>query len=428
MNILFVVLFLVAILVGMPVAFTLSGVGTALMAAEGIFNPVIISQNMFSGNDSAPLVAVLFFMLSGVLMEKSKITQRLMDFSYAIVGHFHGGLAHVAILVAMIFAAMSGSAVATAAAVGGMLLPAMRKKGYDDGFSAPLIASGGAIGPIIPPSIPMVIYAVIANSSVERMFLGGAVPGVLFGLGLMVYSRFYAKRNNYPREEGKFSFSELWTSFKKSFLALLMPVIILGGIFSGMFTATEAACVAAVYTFIIGKFVYKTIKWKELPRICLEAGKNTSVVMIIISSCAVLSWVLTSQQIPQQIAEALLSFSTNPMVVLMLIGTFVLVLGCFMDAVAIIVLLAPIMMPVLHQLGIDPVFFGVLLVVNVCIGALTPPVGTCLFVASRVGGVSLAKTVKAVIPMVGIAVALLLLCTIIPDIVMFLPNWLAPVV
>ncbi len=274
----------------------------------------------------------------------------------------------------------------------------------------------------------MVIYAVIANSSVERMFLGGAVPGVLFGLGLMVYSRFYAKRNNYPREEGKFSFSELWTSFNKSLLALLMPVIILGGIFSGMFTATEAACVAAVYTFIIGKFVYKTIKWKELPRICLEAGKNTSVVMIIISSCAVLSWVLTSQQIPQQIAEALLSFSTNPMVVLMLIGTFVLVLGCFMDAVAIIVLLALIMMPVLHQLGIDPVFFGVMLVVNVCIGALTPPVGTCLFVAARVGGVSLAKTVKAVIPMVGIAVALLLLCTIIPDIVMFLPNWLAPVV
>lgn len=426
MIVLFLGLFLIAIVIGMPVAFSLSGVGTAVMAWQGIFNPVIIAQNMFNGNDSTPLIAVLFFMLAGALMEKSKLTQRLMDFAYAIVGHFHGGLAHVAVLVAMLFAAMSGSAVATAAAVGGMLLPAMRKKGYDDGFSAALIASGGAIGPIIPPSIPMVIYAVIANTSVERMFLGGAVPGILFGVLLMLYSRFYAKRHNYPREEGKFDWGELGKAFKRAILALFMPIIILGGIFSGVFTATEAACVAAVYTFIIGKFVYKTIKWKELPAICLNAAKNTSVVMIIISSCSVLAWVLTSQQIPQQIAQALLAVSTNPTVVLLLISAFVLVLGCFMDAVAIVVLLSPIMLTVLQQLSIDPVFFGVLLVVNVCIGALTPPVGTCLFVASKIGGVDLAKTAKAALPMVLIAVVLLAACILFPQLVMFLPNWLAP--
>jgi C4-dicarboxylate transporter DctM subunit len=426
MIVLFLALFLFGVIIGLPVAFTLSGVGTAIMAWQGIFNPVTIARNMFSGNDSTPLIAVMFFMLAGALMEESKLTQRLMDFAYNIVGHFNGGLAHVAILVAMIFAAMSGSAVATAAAVGGMLLPAMRKKGYDDGFSAALIASGGAIGPIIPPSIPMVIYAVIANCSVERMFLGGAVPGIGFGLGLMVYSRFFAKKHNYPKEEGKFDWVELGRAFRKSLLALLMPVIILGGIFSGTFTATEAACVAAVYTFLIGKFVYRTIEWKRVPAICLAAAKNTAIIMFIISSCSVLAWVLTSQQIPQQIARTLLAVSENPVVVLLLINAFVLILGCFMDAVALVVLLSPIMLTVLQQLNIDPVFFGVLLVVNVCIGALTPPVGTCLFVASKIGGVSLAKTAKAVYPMVGIAVIVLTVCIVFPDVVMFLPNLLSP--
>ena len=210
-------------------------------------------------------------------------------------------------------------------------------------------------------------------------------------------------------------------------MALLMPVIILGGIFSGIFTATEAACVAAVYTFLEGKFVYKTIKWKSIPKICLSAAKNTAVVMFIISCCSVLAWVLTSQQIPQQIALMLLSVSTNPTIVLLLISTFVLILGCFMDAVAIIVLLSPIMLSVLQQLSIDPVFFGVLLVVNVCIGALTPPVGTCLFVSSKIGKVSLAKTSKAVLPMVAIAVGVLFLCIIFPQVIMFLPDTLAPV-
>ena len=427
MIILFVILFLAAVIIGVPVAFSLSGLGVVVMTTEGIFNPVTIAQNMFNGNDSSPLVAVLFFMLAGALMEESRLTQRLMDFAYSIVGRLHGGLGHVAILVAMIFAAMSGSAVATAAAIGGRLLPQMRARGYDDGFSAALIASGGAIGPIIPPSIPMVIYAVIANASVERMFLGGAVPGILFGLGLMVYTRFYAKRHHYPREEGKFRLQDLLASLQESILALLMPVIILGGIFSGIFTATEAACVAAVYTFLVGKFVYKTIKWKSIPKICLSAAKNTAVVMFIISCCSVLAWVLTSQQIPQQIALMLLSVSTNPTIVLLLISTFVLILGCFMDAVAIIVLLSPIMLSVLQQLSIDPVFFGVLLVVNVCIGALTPPVGTCLFVSSKIGKVSLAKTSKAVLPMVAIAVGVLFLCIIFPQVIMFLPDTLAPV-
>jgi len=368
MMVLLLILFLVAILIGLPVAFSLSGVGTAIMAWQGIFNPFIIAQNMFSGNDSTPLIAVMFFMLAGVLMDESKLTQRLMDFAHSIVGYFHGGLALVAVVVAMLFSAMTGSAVATAAAVGGMLLPAMRKKGFDGGFSAALIASGGVIGAILPPSIPMVIYAVIANCSVERMFLGGIIPGLLFGLGLMLYSRYFAKKHGYPREEGKFNWGSSVAAFKRCILALLMPLIILGGIFSGTFTATEAACVAAVYTFIVGKFVYKTIEWKRIPRICLSAAKNTAIIMFIISSCAVLAWVMTSQQIPQQLARSLISLSSNPMVVMLLVNGFVLILGLVMDAVAIVVLLSPIMLTVLCLLQIDPVFFVILLVMSNCIG------------------------------------------------------------
>jgi len=360
-------------------------------------------------------------------MDRAKLTQRLMDFAQSVVGYLHGGLAMVAILVALLFSSMTGSAVATAAAVGGMLLPAMKRKGYDGGFSAALIASGGVIGAILPPSIPMVIYAVIANASVERMFLGGIVPGIVFALALMAYSYYYSKKNGYQKETGKFNWGNFTASFKRCILALLMPFIILGGIFSGIFTATEAACVATVYTFILGKFVYKTIAWKEIPGICLAAAKNTAVVMFIISSCAVLAWVLTSQQIPQQMARSLLTLSSNPTVVMLLVNGFVLILALAMDAVAVVVLLSPIMLTVLRELQIDPVFFGILLVINVCIGALTPPVGTCIFVASRVGGVSIVKAFKAVPPMVLMAIVLLALCIIFPDIIMFLPNLLAPV-
>ena len=417
-----VLLFLGVILLGLPIVYALGGLAAIVMVWQDIFNPVTIAHNMYAGLDSFPLLAVPFFMLAGSIMEEAKITKRLMDFAYELVGRFAGGMAHVAILLAMLFAAMCGSAVATAAAIGALLLPTMRERGYDDGFSSALIACGGAIGPIIPPSIPMIIYAVIAGVSVKRMFLGGVVPGIAFGLVLMVYSFFYAKKHNYPRETEALTLKDFWNSFKRAFLALLLPVIILGGIFSGIFTATESAAVAAFYALILGFFVYRTISLKQMPKILLSAAKGTATVMIIVAAASALAWVLTSQQIPQKIATSIMAMTDNSTVVLILLNLLILVLGCFIDAVSIIMLLSPIVLTVITRMGVDPVFFGVLLTVNVCIGALTPPVGTCLFVASKAGNTRLADTCRAVIPMVGLVVMVLLLCILFPGLVLGLPN------
>ena len=347
-----------------------------------------------------------------------------MDFTYSIVGRFRGGLAHVAVLMSMIFAAMCGSAVATAAAIGVLLLPTMTERGYKTSFSAALVASGGAIGPIIPPSIPMIIYAVIAGVSVERMFLGGAIPGILFGILLMGYSTYYAKKNNLEKETKNLDFKSFIANLKSAALPLMLPVIILGGIFSGIFTATESSVVAVVYALILGLLVYRTVKIKNLPRIFLSAVKNTAGVMFILSSSAILNWVLTSQQIPQQIAGSLMAMSSNPTVVLLLVMGLVLILGCFMDALAIILLLSPMCLVVINTMGIDPVFFGVIMVINVCIGALTPPVGACLFVASKIGKVELAETSKEIVPMVLLAVGLLCACVFFPELVLFLPRFI----
>lgn len=422
MIILLVALFLLSIMIGMPIMFSLSGVAFLTMIWQDIFAPITVSTIMHSGLDSFPLLAVPFFMLAGAIMEEADITRRLMDFAYAIVGRFYGGLAHVTILLAMMFAAMCGSAVATAAAIGALMLPTMRRRGYDDGFTSALVACGGAIGPIIPPSIPMIIYAVIAGVSVQKMFLGGVFPGILFGLVLMVYSYFYAKKKSIPVETAEFNFNTILQAFKKAALPLLLPVIILGGIFSGIFTATESAAIAALYALILGMVIYKTIKIKQLPKILISAAKSTSTVMIIISCASGLAWVLTSQQIPQDIARRMMEMTNNGTVILLLLNFLVLVLGCFIDAVSIIMLLSPIVLSLLQQLGIDPVLFGILLVVNVSIGGLTPPVGTCLFVAARTGNIPLTSTAKAVVPMVILTVIVLILCVLFPQIVLWLPT------
>jgi C4-dicarboxylate transporter DctM subunit len=422
MIVLFLIFFVVAILIGIPVMFVLGGTATAIMIWQGIFNPITVGHNMYAGLDSFPYLAIPFFMLAGSLMEESKITKRLMDFAYVIVGRLPGGLAHVAIVLAMMFAAMCGSAVATAAAVASMLLPSMAARGYKKPFSAALVASGGAIGPIIPPSIPMIVFATIAGVSVERMFLAGIVPGVLFGLCLMGYSFFIAKKEHIPLEESQFTIKRFLLAFKEALLPLLMPVIILGGIFGGIFTATEAAVVSVVYAFFLGAFIFRTLSYKTIIKALLSAAKSTSVISLILASSTVLSWVLTSQRIPQEIAAAFLSVSTNPTVVLLLVMLLVLIMGCFMDALAIIMLLSPIVLVVTNQLGIDPAFFGVLMVMNVCIGALTPPVGTCLFVAAKIGNVSLLDTSKAILPMVLAVALLLVFCVLFPAIVVGLPN------
>ncbi len=420
--ILYFILFFLTVIFGMPIAIALGLTGVLIASVQGIFNPVLLGHVMYQGVDHFSLLAVPFFMLAGTLMEAGGISRRLMEFSFALVGRMRGGLAQVAVVLSMLFAGLSGSAVADTAAVGSLLIPSMREKGYREGFAAALIAAGGAIGPIIPPSIPMVIYAVIANVSVAKLFLGGVIPGIAFGLFLMAYSYYEALRHNYPRETSYFSFDKLVKTFKKGFLAFLMPVIILGGILSGIFTATESSVVAAVYAFLVGKFIYGELKWKDIPEVFARAARNTSSVMFIIAVASFLSWVLTSQQIPQTITRSLLSVSKNPLIILILLNIFILFLGCFIDAVSILVLISPVALPLIKIAGIDPIYFGVLLVLNICIGALTPPVGTCLFVASGVGNVDLAKSSRAVLPIVLIAVISLLMAIIFPSVIMYLPE------
>ncbi|MDR1977469.1 MAG: TRAP transporter large permease [Synergistaceae bacterium] len=418
----FIGFFLFTLAAGMPIAVALALTGVGMAVSTGSFRPVMLGHVMLQGVDSFSLLAVPFFMLAGGLMEEGGISRRLMDFAFALVGRMKGGLAQVAIVLSVLFAGLSGSAVADTAAVGSMLIPSMKEKGYRHGFCAALVAAGGALGPVIPPSIAMIVYAVAANASVEKLFIGGILPGVAFGVLLMIYSHIEAVRYNYPRETGNFSSKELFKAMRGGFLALLLPVVILGGIRFGFFTATESSAIAVIYALFLGKFVYGELKWSRLPTIFANAARGTSAVMLIIAVASFLSWVLTSLQIPQTLTRELLAFSKTPTVILLLINAFVLLLGCFIDAVSIIVLITPVAIPLIGSLGIDPVYFGLLLVLNVCIGALTPPVGTCLFVASSVGRISLGETAKSALPIVLIATVGLVILILFPGILMFLPN------
>jgi C4-dicarboxylate transporter DctM subunit len=423
--ILFFAAFFAMLLIGLPIAITLAITGVLISVTQGIFKPVLLGHVMFQGVDSFSLLAVPFFMLAGGLMDEGGISRRLMNFAYLLVGRMRGGLAQVGVVLSMLFAGLSGSAVADTAALSSMLAPSMKEKGYREGFIGALFAAGGAIGPIIPPSIPMIIYGVAANASISKLFIGGIIPGIFLGLLLMVYVHFEAVRHNYPRATEKVNPKELIKASRDGLLALALPVIVLGGIRLGIFTATESSVMAVVYAFILGKFVYKELKWSKIPEILASSARGTSSVLIIIAAASFLSWVLTSRQIPQNITTFLLSVSKSPMVIILLLNLFMLFLGMFIDAVSIIVLITPVATPILMRLGVDPVYFGLLLVFNVCIGALTPPVGTCLFVASSAGKIPLNKIIKAVVPIVCIELVWLLLAILFPSVLMFLPNALS---
>jgi len=426
-SLLFIVLLLGFLFMGFPVAFALGLVGFVIAYMAGIFNPIIISHIMYSqGIDSFPLLAVPFFILAGSLMEEGGISQRLIDLAQFVVGRIRGGLAQVAVVTGMFFGGITGSAIADAAAVGSVLIPAMKKKNYDPAFSAALAAAAGAVGPIIPPSIPMIIYAVIANTSVASLFLGGIVPGALYGLILMVYSYLYARRRKYPTETVPLTFQNFITVSKRGIFPLLMPVIIVGGIFSGVFTATESAVVAVVYSFIVARFIYHEVTWRNLPKILASTARSTASIMYIIGFATFLGWVITSEQIPQKVAEAIFSLSGTPWIIISMLNGLMLVLGCFIDPVSILILICPIALPIIKQIGMDPVHFGVILTVNISIGALYPPVGELLFVTSRIGKVSYYDISKAIMPMVILLIGLLFLVSLVPDTVLYLPRLFAP--
>lgn len=406
---------------GTPVAFVI-GLPVALyLLIDGSVPLTLVPQMMINGVNSFALLAVPFYLLAGTLMNTAGITMRLFDFAGCLVRHVPGGLGHVNVVNSMIFAGMSGSAVADAAGVGIIELHAMRKEGYDDTFSAGITASSATIGAIIPPSIVFVIYGVIGEVSIGALFLGGVIPGTLMGLSLMAMIYLLARRRRYPTFP-RATLRELLTALRRALLPLLTPVIIIGGMLGGIFTPTEASVVAVVYAFALGLFVYREVGWRDLRDALWTVACQSASMLIIAASANVMGWVLARERIPQLVTEALLAVTSNWAVVLLLINMLLLVTGTFMEAIATLVILTPILVPIVKAVGIDPVHFGVVMSVNLMIGLLTPPFGMALYAVSRVGGIPFVQVVRGTFPFVLPLLVVLLLITYVPALVLFLPR------
>jgi C4-dicarboxylate transporter DctM subunit len=416
--------FAVLAIIGLPIAVVLGLSSILALSTYSKIPLMVVAQRMFTATDSFPLMAIPFFMMAGALMETGGISRRLINLANKIVGGLPGGLALVGIVTCMFFAAISGSGPATVAAIGSILIPAMVDAGYDIGFAAAVMAAAGAIGVIIPPSIPMVTYGVVGGVSIGSIFLGGFGSGIVVGLSLLIVSYLISKKRGYRGSEKRSSFVDLLKAIKDAFWALLMPVIILGGIYGGIFTPTEAAAVAVVYGFLVGFLIYRELKIKDLPKIFVNTAVSTSVVMFIIATAQVFGWIMTSQRIPEAIAQGFINLSSNPYVILLLVNILLLIVGCFMETNAAIIILAPIFIPLMIKIGVDPILFGIIMVVNLAIGMVTPPLGVNLFVACGIGKLTLERISKAVVPFILAMVAALLLITYIPDISMFLPRML----
>lgn len=413
----------VCLVIGVPIAISL-GVSALVAIYFGTMIPLgTIAQKAFTSLDSFPLLAIPFFMLAGILMGKGGVSKRLLDLATALVGWITGGLSLVTIVACMFFAAISGSGPATVAAIGGFMIPAMIKNKYDEGFAAAVPAAAGSIGVIIPPSIPFVLYGVIGSVSVGDMFLAGIIPGIIIGLSLMLVAYLISKRKDYkPSEQESFVFKDVLKALNDAKWALMIPVIILGGIYGGIFSPTEAAVVAVVYAIIIGVFVYKELGLKELYDSFLESVIINVTTMIIIGLSVSFAYFMTLEKIPNSIAEFLTDFSTDAFVVLLMINVLLLIVGMFIDTISALVVLTPILLPVAISLGVDPVHFGVILVANLAIGFVTPPLGVNLFVATSVGRVRFEKISIAVIPFVATMILCIVLITFFPQISLWLPN------
>lgn len=417
-------LFIGLIIIGVPIAYSLGLSSAFLIFAHLKLPVVIVAQHMFAAVDSFSFLAIPFFMLAGAFMSYGGVTKRLINFAHSLVGSFKGGLAQVVAVSGMFFGAISGSSAATTAAIGAVMIDAMEEKGYEKEFTAGVVAAGGMVGIIIPPSITLVVYGVIAGVSIGELFLGGFGPGLLMGVLMCILSYFICKKRGWGGE-GKFKIGNVFKAFLDSFWALLMPVIIIGGIYGGIFTPTEAAAVACVYGLIIGFFVYKELKIRDLPKIISKAVYSTTVIMFIVAAAKVFGWILTNAMIPQQIGAFITAIAPNRIVFLIYMNIILLVLGTMVNPSAAVVILTPILLPTVIQFGISPIFFGVLMVVNLAIGNVTPPVGLDLFVVSAVTGISIDRIARAMFPYLLILILGLIIVTYVPDIIMFLPNLLS---
>lgn len=411
----------VMLVLGVPVAVALGGASLMYILIADRVPDLVVIHRMVNGVDSFPLLAVPFFILAGSLMNTAGITNRIFDFAKALVGWMRGGLGHVNVGASVVFAGMSGAAVADAGGLGMIEIKAMRDAGYDADFSIGVTAASSTIGPIIPPSLPMVIYGVLASASVGQLFAAGFIPGLLMAVSLMVMVAWYARRRGYPRDAA-FSLRRLGVAFSRAFLSLMTPVIIVGGILFGLFTPTEAAIAAVVYALFLGVVVYRTLNLRRLIRVSLDTVETTAIIMFIVASASIFAWILTSNRVTEHFASGLLQLTDNKALILLIILAILLIVGCFMETIAAITILVPVLLPVVTSLGVDPVHFGVVMVLTLMIGLLTPPVGMVLYVLSRVSHTPFERCVAATMPFLIPLVIVLLLVTFFPNLSMWLPT------
>lgn len=412
--------FFILLFTGLPLYVNLGLTSFLFIFLHG-FKAITAIQRIAMAANSFTLIAAPFFIIMGNLMNSSGVTKRMFNFANVLVGHLPGGLGHANVVASVLFAGMSGTAVADAGGLGNVEIQAMRDKGFDDDFSCAITAASSVIGPIIPPSLPMVIIAVAAEASVGRLFIGGILPGLTMAVSLMLMVAYYAKKRNYPRNP-KPTLNEVGVAFREAFLALMSPVILVAGIFSGIFTPTEAAVVAAAYSLILGVFVYHEIRLKDLPKVILSTIETNGVVLALVMTASLFGWVLTVSQVPQQMSEFLVSFTSSRILVLLIVNIFLLVVGMFMEATAAILILTPILIPVMASYGVDVTQGCLIMILNLMIGVVTPPVGVVLYIISNIAKVKFERVVKATLPFfipLGITLALV---TFVPFFTTFLPN------
>src|SRR5512136_1022739 len=413
--------FLVLLVIGVPVAIALAGASLIYVMLEGMQPHLVVLHRMIGGIDSFPLLAIPFFIMAGSLMNSAGITNRIYDFALALVGWLKGGLGHVNVVGSVIFAGMSGTAVADAGGLGNIEIKAMRDHGYPLPFAVGLTGASATIGPIIPPSLPMVIYGVMANTSVGQLFAAGLIPGLVMAGTMMIMVAWYAHVRGFHRD-ARFSLKNLWVTTQKAFLPLMTPVLLIGGMTTGVFTPTEAAIAATVYATILGMFVYRTLSLRSFIKVSMETAETTAIILLIVAGASIFGYLITTTKITDNVAEVVLSITTKPWLILLLVNIFLLIVGCFMETIASITILVPVLMPLMEKIGVDPVHFGLVMVLNLMIGLLTPPVGMVLYILARVANISFERTTRACAPFLIPLLVSLALVTYWPSMVMFLPN------
>jgi tripartite ATP-independent transporter DctM subunit len=414
--------FFLLLLAGMPVVFAMGIASAAFLVVIGGGIPLtVIPHQMVAGIDNFPLLAIPFFFLAGELMNAAGITQRLVAFATAVVGHIRGGLAYVVIVTNVIMAGFSGTALADASATGSVLIPAMKRQGYSAAFSGAITAAAATIGPIIPPSIPMIIYAVVAEVSVGSLFLAGVIPGLLMGAYLFVVTYFISRRRGYP-VQARSTWQELVTATRRASWALMAPVIILGGIVTGVVTPTEAGVLAVIYSLAVGFGVHRELKVRDLPGIFCRTAVGTAVIMIIVGASGVMGWLVANMRIGETVVSGVTAFTQSPWMILLLMNVFFLIVGCLMDPLAGMLIFIPVFMPLIKHVHIDPIHFGLVVVLNLMIGLLTPPVGYLLFMSAEMAEVSIDAIVREVTPLLIALLAVLVISTYWPGMVMLIPN------